>query len=84
MEVSQLKLKETASHTVLFRSNDSTERVYSFYARALKADGWDITKVMHREGYAMLGATRDRRKATIMITETRAGDTVISLYATKQ
>lgn len=84
LEVTQIRVTKEPSHTVLLKTTDSIEKVYHFYARVLKADGWDVTRAMQREGYVMLGATRDRGKATLMITETRSGNTVISLFATKE
>jgi hypothetical protein len=84
LEATQFKRNNTPSHTVMLKTQDNAAQVFRFYTNALKQNGWDIGKVIKNRSYMMLTAAKDGADASVMISETRAGFTAISLYARKK
>jgi hypothetical protein len=63
---------------VSFRSSDSKEEVFEFYASELESSGWEIEGEMEVGGQRMLTAVKQDRQAvlTIMGDETGVGVTI--------
>lgn len=84
VEVAQLRTTRRFAPIVVLQTTDSVNSVFLFYAKNLKETGWDIGKVIKKQTYMMLAATKNGREATVMISETRNGTTAISLFAGKK
>ncbi|MCC7529356.1 MAG: hypothetical protein IT342_12605 [Candidatus Melainabacteria bacterium] len=81
VEIAHLRTTRSSAPIVVLQTTDSVHSVFLFYAKSLKETGWDIGKVVKRQTYMMLAATKNGRETTVMISETRKGTTAISLFA---
>lgn len=84
IEVSRKKPGKIESLTVLLISKDSVRKVFNFYVKAYKGDGWDIDKVIKNTDYMMITARKNSRESNVMISATRSGTTAISISISKK
>jgi len=84
IEGTRLKPGKVNSLTVLLVSEDKVKGVFDFYAKNYKDDGWDVGKVIKENSYMMITARKSGRESNVMISETRSGNTAISLLAIKK
>ncbi len=83
LELSNLDLGRP-TQTILLTTSDSPDKVFDYYCQQLKKSGWMLGDVYKTTGCLIMSSAKKGSQSKITITETRGGQTGISLSISKQ